>query len=88
MINRYVIQKGLDRLLVLYWYQSHGRVVASEYSGKFYLDSRRGAIEPHGRRARAHHRADDGDDGETQAEAMAVQFVKTLYPALSGYLPE
>ena len=29
--NRYVIQKGLDRQLVLYWYQSHNRVVASEY---------------------------------------------------------
>ena len=28
-INRYLIQKGLDRQLVLYWYQSHGRVVAS-----------------------------------------------------------
>ena len=32
-----MIQKGLDRQLVLYWYQSHGRVVASEYWGKFYL---------------------------------------------------
>ena len=29
-VNRYVIEKGLDRQLVLYWYQSHGRVVASE----------------------------------------------------------
>ena len=37
LINRYMIQKGLDRQLVLYWYQAHGRVVASEYWGKFYL---------------------------------------------------
>jgi EpsI family protein len=36
-VNRYVVQKGLDTLLVLYWYQSHGRVIASEYWGKFYL---------------------------------------------------
>ena len=35
--NRYVIQKGLDRQLVLYWYQSHGRTVASEYWSKFFL---------------------------------------------------
>ena len=35
-INRYVIERGLDRQLVLYWYQSHGRVVASEYWGKIY----------------------------------------------------
>jgi EpsI family protein len=36
-VNRYVLSKGLDRLLVFYWYQSHGRVVASEYWAKFYL---------------------------------------------------
>ena len=36
-VNRYVVQKGLDTLLVMYWYQSHGRVIASEYWGKFYL---------------------------------------------------
>jgi EpsI family protein len=36
-VNRYVIAKGLDRDLVLYWYQSHGRVIASEYWAKFYL---------------------------------------------------
>jgi len=36
-INLYTIQKGLDKQLVLYWYQAHGRVVASEYWGKVYL---------------------------------------------------
>jgi EpsI family protein len=36
-INLYTIRKGLDSEVVLYWYQSHGRVVASEYWGKFYL---------------------------------------------------
>jgi EpsI family protein len=36
-INLYVLRKGLDEQLVLYWYQAHGRIVASEYWGKFYL---------------------------------------------------
>ncbi len=36
-VNRYVVQKGKDRLLVLYWFQGRGRIVASEYWGKFYL---------------------------------------------------
>ncbi|HZP64097.1 MAG TPA: EpsI family protein [Terriglobales bacterium] len=35
--NRYVIAKGSDRQLVLYWYWAHGRAVASEYWAKFYL---------------------------------------------------
>lgn len=36
-VNLYVIQKGLDRELVVYWYQSNGRIIASEYSAKFHL---------------------------------------------------
>jgi len=35
--NRYVIAKGEDRMLVLYWYWAHDRAVASEYWAKFYL---------------------------------------------------
>jgi EpsI family protein len=36
-INRYLIEKGDERSLVLYWYQANGRVISSEYAGKFYL---------------------------------------------------
>lgn len=36
-VNKYIIRKGLDEQVVLYWYQSHGRVIANEYLGKFYL---------------------------------------------------
>lgn len=35
--NRYVVTKGGERQLVLYWYQAHGREVASEYLSKYYL---------------------------------------------------
>jgi exosortase D (VPLPA-CTERM-specific) len=35
-VNRLVIHKGLDRQVVVYWYQSPGRIVASEYWGKIY----------------------------------------------------
>lgn len=35
--NRYVIAKGEERQLVLYWYWAHDRAVASEYWAKFYL---------------------------------------------------
>jgi len=36
-VNRYIIAKGTDRQLVLYWYLAHDRIVASEYWAKFYL---------------------------------------------------
>jgi EpsI family protein len=41
--NRYVIQNGNNRFVMLYWYQGRGRAVASEYWDKIYtvLDSAR-----------------------------------------------
>jgi len=34
--NKYVIQNGDQKSLMLYWYQGRGRAVASEYWGKIY----------------------------------------------------
>jgi EpsI family protein len=39
VVNRYVVSKGDERSAVLYWYQGHNRVVASEYLAKFWLVS-------------------------------------------------
>jgi EpsI family protein len=36
-INKYFIQSGGHRLVVLYWYQSKRRIIANEYLGKFLL---------------------------------------------------
>jgi len=36
-INRYVVAHGVNRSVVLYWYHSHDRVIASEYWAKFWL---------------------------------------------------
>jgi len=34
--NRYLIQNGLHKELLIYWYQGRGRAIASEYWGKVY----------------------------------------------------
>ena|SRR5256714_6043887 len=34
--NRYLIQNGLHKELLVYWYQGRGRAIASEYWGKVY----------------------------------------------------
>ena len=36
-INKVLIEKGLDKQVILYWYQDRGRVIASEYWAKAYL---------------------------------------------------
>lgn len=88
-VNRYVIQKGLDRQLVLYWYQSHGRIVASEYWGKIFMVTDAVRL----------NRTDgavvrvitpilgDLPEAETSAEARGVSFVRQLLPQLDQFLP-
>jgi EpsI family protein len=36
-VNRYVVQHADERSLVMYWYQSRQRVIASEYTAKFWV---------------------------------------------------
>ena len=85
VINRYMIQKGIDRQLVLYWYQSHGRVVASEYWGKFYLI--RDAVRLNRTDGALVRVIAPVVRSEPEAEQTAVEFIKVLFPALDGYLP-
>lgn len=86
-VNRYVIAKADSRMLVLYWYQSHGRAVASEYWAKYYLVA-----------DAVHMNRTDGGlvrvitpmvPGETTAaaEGRAVRFTQKLFPFLDRYIP-
>ena len=86
-VNRWVIQKGEERQLVLYWYQSHGRVVASEYASKVHLvlDAIR-LNRTDAALVRVIHPIRRGESAAT-AEAAAVSFVRSLFPILNQFLP-
>jgi EpsI family protein len=86
-VNRYVVQKGLDRQMVLYWYQSHGRVVASEYKSRLFLiaDAMR-LNRTDGSLVRVIAPIGNNDDG-AEAEALATTFVHVLFSQLTGYIP-
>jgi EpsI family protein len=86
-VNRYVIEKDGVRALVLYWFQSHGRTIASEYWGKIYLVTdalrtgrRDGAIVrvvvPMGERV-----------GLEKATHEAVAFARATLPQLPAFIP-
>jgi EpsI family protein len=88
-VNRYLVRKGLDSQLILYWYQSHGRVIASEYWSRFFLI--RDAVEMNRTdgaivRVIAPVRP-DVENAESVAEGMASQFITALFPVLPAYLP-
>jgi EpsI family protein len=88
-INDFIIEKGLDRQVVLYWYQSRGRVVASEYWGKIYtvVDAVR-MNRTDGALVRVVTPViGSGAEAERQAQQAALGFVRELFPQLRQFLP-
>lgn len=83
-VNQYVIQKGLDKQVVLYWYQGRGRVVANEYRNKLLMmwdaaTERR----TNGGLVRVMAPVTPGGD----AAAAAAAFATTLLPRLERLMP-
>ena len=86
-VNRYIVSKGPERALVLYWYQAHGRVDYSEYRAKFDLvsDSLR-LNRTDGALVRILTPIANNESLDT-AEMRAVQFADQVWPNLSRYIP-
>ena len=84
-VNRYVVAKGQERSLVVYWYQTPYRIIAGEFTAKLYtmVDGLR------------YHRSDTSlvrvivpiRGNEADAEKIAVQFVQSLFHPVSAFLP-
>lgn len=86
-VNRYLIAKGLDRMLVLYWFEEQGHSVASEYWAKAYLmvDAFR-ENRTDGALIRVAVPVLPGD-GVAKAEQRAIGFTKDILPLLPAYVP-
>ena len=86
-VGDYIISDGTNRDEVLYWYQSHGRAIASDYRAKLYMlaDSIR------------YSRSDaalvrivtpiTGGEPREVAHERAVEFASRLIPLLPAYIP-
>lgn len=84
-VNRYLIEKGLDRQAVIYWYEGRGRSVANEYANKAWL-----MIDA------ARLRRTDGAlvrmitpvvDSPSDAFNRLTAFAAALYPRLKAHVP-
>jgi EpsI family protein len=87
-VNRYVIEKGLDRQVVLYWYQGRGRIVANEYANKFWLmvDAAR-VHRTNGALVRVMAPAGRDAASVAAADRAVADFSRALLSQLNGYLP-
>ena len=85
-VNRYLTARGDEKSVTLYWYQSHDRIIAGEFSARFWLiaDSIR------------YHRSDTSlvkivvpvRDGDADAATRtAVEFMKAVFSPLVRQLP-
>jgi EpsI family protein len=85
VVNEYVIQRDQDKQLVFYWYQGRGRVIAGEYSGKFWMVAD----------AISRNRTDGAlvriitpiESGEEEARSRLVAFTQALVPYLDEFIP-
>jgi EpsI family protein len=86
-VGEYVISNGQAKEFVIYWYEAHGRSVASEYWAKIYLVTD----------AMRMNRTDGSlvriitpilsNEDETQAQARAEGFAAQLAPMLLRFIP-
>jgi EpsI family protein len=85
-VNRYVVDKGTQRAVVLYWYQTPRRVIAGEWAAKFWLaaDALR---DKRTDTALVRVTAWPAGVGDQAATAVATGFARDLYPMLREYLP-
>jgi EpsI family protein len=85
--NLYVISKGDDRRLVLYWFWAHDRGVASEYWAKFYLV--KDAIRMNRSDGSLVRFVTPMLPGETPdaAEHRILPFTSAVVPLLDDYIP-
>ena len=84
-VTRYEIVKGLDRQVVLYWYQGRGRIIAGDYANKAWLmlDAARYGRSNGGLVRLIRPVVTSTDDARTEL----VSFASALLPRLSEYLP-
>ncbi len=84
-VNKYIMGKGLDRQLYIFWYQGRGRIYASEYWNKIYLiwdglTKKRtdGAL------IRVNNLATGSPENALQTQ---IDFIKLFLPLLKDYIP-
>jgi len=86
LINRYVVANGSQRAVVLYWYQTPRRVIASEWSAKLWsvadaVRDKRTDI------ALVRVVAWSTTEGDSGAALDASSFAQSVYPVMRNYLP-
>ena len=85
-INSYTVENGIDRQIVLYWYQQSGdRIVTNEYLGRAHLvvDS----LTKNRSDAALIRVSVPFEEDSAAAIRTGIEFLRSAYPALARFLP-
>jgi EpsI family protein len=82
-VRRMIVRKNLDRAVVLYWYQVHGRMIASETASKLFLLA--DSVRLHRSDAALVRVAVPVTQSPEAAEQQAVAFVHDLLPQVAHW---
>lgn len=85
--NRYVFAKGVEREIVIYWYQSRGRVIANEYVEKIYL-VRDSILRNRSDGALVRFSISATAETEESASRSLLAFISEFYPHIPRVIPD
>lgn len=86
-VNHYLVSNRESKSDVMYWYQSHNRVVASEYKAKLFVMAD----------AIRYNRTDTAlvrviapvvDRQDEPSKRVNIEFIQTMFPVIREYLPQ
>jgi EpsI family protein len=89
-VGEYVISDGKSKQEVLYWYRSHGRSIANDYTAKLYTlaDSIRLNRTDAALIRVVTPLASNANDAQHEAHLRAVAFAQQVVPLLPPYIPD
>ncbi|HWF86968.1 MAG TPA: EpsI family protein [Vicinamibacterales bacterium] len=82
-VRKMIVRKNLDRAVVLYWYEVHGRMIASELASKLFLIA--DSVRLHRSDAALVRVAVPITQSPEIAEQRAVAFVRDLIPQVTHW---
>ena len=87
-VNRAVIQKGLSRQLVYYWFEQRGKRMTNDYAARSVVYDSLTIGRTDGALVRFVTPITEGDETEADADARLQRLMTDLLPRLPRFIPE
>jgi EpsI family protein len=84
-VNRFLVQKDRERMVVFYWFHSQGKAVAGELAAK--IETARSSLLRHRTDGALIRVSSSVSRSPEQTSNALVDYIQAMYPLLSDFLP-